>query len=88
MSERAIAEVWATSEHRSVTLLVHLALAYLARSDGTAIAPVEVIARRARINPRSAARALSALNKAGDLVITPGPGRGLRTYRLTFGDRA
>ena len=76
MSIKLMTHVWDHSPHHGTTLLMLLALADHANDDGLCWPSVPRLAARCRISERQAISVLQALEKAGDITIERGCGRG------------
>ena len=88
MSILCISKVWAFSKAENSTLLVLLAVADFADDHGYAYPSVETLATKARIDRRTAQRALADLVEMGELEIDRQAGmRGCNLYRMTVSEQ-
>jgi len=76
MSMKVMARVWEYSNAAAGTLLVLLAIADRANDEGEASPVVHSLALKSRLSERQVQRALSALQKMGELIILRAGGRG------------
>lgn len=85
MSNRILTLVWDRSSAKGGDLLVLLAIADRAKDDGSAFPSIADISRRARLSARNARRAITRLQRAGELNVHRGGGRKSNRYKILLG---
>lgn len=84
MSIRVLSLVWDHSAHKSGALLTLLAIADFADDEGVAFPSIEVLARKARLQPRMVHYVLKTLVASKELLIESRQGRS-SLYRIPLG---
>lgn len=83
MSTHVSTYVWEYSQQKGTTLLLLLAIADMASTEGTAYPSVRTLARLIRMSPRNTQRAIRSLVSSGELVVHENQGRnGTHLYQI------
>lgn len=86
MSVKVTSRVWETSQQSGAALLLLLALADFSDDDGYSFPEIPALAGKARVTDRGAKGIIAHLERAGEIAVRRGAGRGIRSvYRVLSG---